>query len=501
MQCLRRRLAPAPSQAARLYARNSLVIVMALVAGALASSLPIAVANAQGNNATSSKVDAKLAAAIAAGGTQRVIVVLTEQADLSGAAQLQTKAEKTRYVYEALREVAARTQPAVAGMMAQMGLTITHSLYITNALAVQAGSGKVINGAMVDSLAARPEIGRIRIDESIRLDPIERQTASTAGAIPIGWNVSWVHAPQVWAAGHRGEGITVGSVDSGVQWDHPALINQYRGWNGSTADHNHNWWDADTSEPTSNVPLDENGHGTFTTGVAVGGDDQGQPIGVAPGAKWIACRWLNMFGIGSSSGALQCLQFMLAPWDLNEQNADPSKAADVVNSSFNCPACGLQPAYDNLRTAGIFPVVAAGNSGPGCASVAEPASFPSVVSVGALGFQSNQLAPFSSRGPFQTTSKPELVAPGVNIISAIPTNSYAGPIAGTSFAAPIVTGTVALVWSAKPRLNGDVTDTAILLESTAEPQLSLLCGSAFRPNNLYGYGTVDAAAAALSRAR
>ncbi|HLH78577.1 MAG TPA: S8 family serine peptidase [Candidatus Binataceae bacterium] len=429
---------------------------------------------------------------MASGGLQRMILVMSQQADLSGAQQLTSKADKTRYVYETLREMADSTQPGIVTALSQMGLTPTARLYIQNAIVVTADGGKAIDSPAVNSLAARADVASIETDDPITADPLEQLAATGNPPSGIAWNVAWVNAPAVWASGFTGKGIVVGDLDTGVQWNHPALINQYRGWNGSSADHNYNWWDPTTE--ASPVPIDQDGHGTATTGIMVGNDEQGNQIGVAPGASWIACRGL---GPGANrSTLLTCLQFMLAPWDLTGANPDPSKAPDIVNNSFVCPFCGFQTAFANLRAAGILPVAVPGNFGPTCGSVFDPGTYPQVLTVGALSYQQNIIAPFSSRGPNTSAPfvVPEIVAPGTTITSSVPTNAYAVG-SGTSFAAPAVSGAVALIWSARQYLVGNIGETIQLLQSSATPDLSLSCGSSFQPNNLYGYGTLNVATA------
>jgi serine protease AprX len=133
--------------------------------------------------------------------------------------------------------------------------------------------------------------------------------------------------------------------------------------------HNYNWWDAIHSDLSGNgsnpcgysvaAPCDDHGHGTHTTGTGIGDDGAGNQIGVAPGARWIACRNMEE-GWGSPSTYLECFDFFLAPWDLNQQNPDVNQRPDVVGNSYTCPpaegcaANTLLAAMDNLRAAGIF---------------------------------------------------------------------------------------------------------------------------------------------------
>jgi subtilisin family serine protease len=242
-------------------------------------------------------------------------------------------------------------------------------------------------------------------------------------------------------------------------------------------------------------------------GSAVGDDGAGNQVGVAPGARWIACRNMDE-GIGRPSTYIECLQFFLAPTDLDGQSPDPTRRPNVVGNSYSCPpdeGCdigALRAAFENLRAAGVFMAVAAGNEGEeGCASVKwPPALYDSAVSVGATDLQ-DRIAFFSSRGPVRADGsgrvKPDLVAPGVAIRSATATGY--GVLSGTSMAAPHVGGAVLLLWSALPQLAGNVDATEQLLASTAVPATTTdACGgdtASEVPNNTYGHGRIDVVAA------
>ena len=313
------------------------------------------------------------------------------------------------------------------------------------------------------------------------------------------------------------------NADTGVQWDHPALQPHYRGWNGMSPDHNYNWWDAIHSDISGNGtnpcgfsiagPCDDSilspfyGHGTHTLGTGIGDDGAGNQIGIAPGAQWIACRNMEE-GYGRPSTYIECMEFFLAPWDLNSQNPDPNKRPHAVGNSYGCPtseqcsADSLGAAMDNLRAAGVFMAVSAGNSGSGCATVSDPpAIYDSAISVGATD-QNDVIAGFSSRGPVtidgSNRRKPDMVAPGASVRSSVPTNGY-GYATGTSMASPHVAGAVVLLWSAFPALVRDADLTESVLMMTAVPLVtSQACGSdvAYQyPNNVYGAGRLDVLAA------
>jgi subtilisin family serine protease len=285
-----------------------------------------------------------------------------------------------------------------------------------------------------------------------------------------------------------------------------------------SADHDYAWYDPWDGRP---APWDDSGHGTHTAGTAVGRDGENQ-IGMAPGARWIACRNMR-HGMGNPGSYVSCMEYLLAPFPQEGDplhDGDPARGAHVVNNSWGCPTeegCEpgtLRPGLDNLRVAGQMMVVSAGNEGPVCSTVQDPpAIYDSVLSVGAV-TQQEEAAGFSSRGPVAADgsqrAKPDLVAPGVEIRSSVP-NGYAS-MGGTSMAGPHVAGAVALLWSAEPGLVGDVDGTEALLMETALPLTvdaecasdplarGLVCGCGddgpgVVPNMVYGWGQVDVWAA------
>jgi subtilisin family serine protease len=311
------------------------------------------------------------------------------------------------------------------------------------------------------------------------------------------WNITDIGADRVWSEfGVRGAGIIIGQADSGVQGDHPALRDRYRGRNGQDA---YNWLDPWNHTPH---PTDLSGHGTHTLGTILG---QGG-IGVAPDAEWIGCVNLAR-NLGNPAFYLECAQFLFAPYPPGGDPltaGDPARGADILNNSWGCPplegcdAGALQPAADALQAAGVFVVASAGNDGPSCGSLRDPlAIYEDVFTVGASD-SGDQVADFSSRGPVEDgTSRtgPDLLAPGVEVLSALPGSTY-GPESGTSMAGPHVAGTVALLWAAQPRLRGDVDRTRQILRETARPYTGAVttCAGAGRAA-VVGQGLLDAYAA------
>jgi subtilisin family serine protease len=422
-------------------------------------------------------------------------VVLREKGDLGQARGIRDRAARGRFVHERLRSVADRSQAGLRRFLRDRGATF-ESFWIANAIKVEGAA------ALADQIAARPEVERIIADGTYEI-PRPEPGSVVSSVEGIEWNLDHIGAPEVWSTfGARGEGIVVGSIDTGVQFDHPALVSQYRGNAGDGSfDHDYDWFDpSSVCASPSLVPCDNNGHGTHTTGTVVGddGDPGANRIGVAPHARWIAAKGCEQFTC-SLEALLASGQWMLAPTDLSGQNPRPDLRPHVVNNSWGSDE-GSDPFFRDIVQAwvasGIFPVFANGNAGArGCDTVGSPASFPESYGVGAHDAD-NAIAGFSSRGasPFDGITKPDIAAPGVNIRSSLPGGQYAAA-AGTSMATPHVTGTVALMWSAAPAIAGDVAATRAVLARTAIDVSDLSCGGTPETNNVWGEGRLNAFAA------
>lgn len=422
----------------------------------------------------------------------RLFVIMKDQADLSNLNQIQNINERRIAAYQRLTELANRTQDDLRNTFHSVGVDYT-PYYLVNAMEVRGGTLVRL------FLWTRPEVDRVISSPHLRPAPQNESPAMSGGqSAPndIQWNVTMIGADKVWKEfGARGKGIVVGQSDSGVDVNHPALKESYR---GNIEGDNYNWFDPWNGRPS---PYDDNGHGTHTLGTVLGQNG----IGIAPDATWFACANL-VRNLANPAYYLDCMQFMLAPFPQGGNpftDGDPTRAADVLNNSWGCPAIeGCDPnallaAANNLRAAGIFVAVSTGNDGPNCSTVDAPLSlYDSVFSVGAID-RSGNMADFSSRGPVTADGsgrmKPDIVAPGVNVLSSLPGGAY-GSNSGTSMAGPHVAGAVALLWSADPTLIGNIDRTEQLLIDTATPYTgnrSIGCFTGDVPNAAYGYGVLD----------
>jgi len=437
-------------------------------------------------------------------------VVLTDQADLSPSANLPTKTEKGRFVYQTLLEKAQTTQGPILQWLRERKIE-NQSFYIVNAILVKG------DRQLAETLAARPDVAHVTGNPVIHNDLPQpaavEQSARRPATIEPG--ITYTHAPDVWALGFKGETVVVAGADTGIRWTHNVLKPHYRGWDGVNANHNFNWHDSihdSVGNPCGNdsqQPCDDFGHGSHTVGTMVGDDGAGNQVGMAPGAQWIGCRNMDQ-GNGTPARYIECMEWFLAPYPLNctPDEGDPTKAPDITNNSWGCPASEgcvvgdeLQAAVEAQEAAGIQMVVAAGNSGSGCSTVSDPPSFYAAsYTVGALVNGTDTIAGFSSRGPVtadgSNRTKPDITAPGTSVRSAWNgSDSDYATIQGTSMATPHIAGAMALLWSAIPSLRNQIQASRDALDSTTVQIQDASCGDPTPPNNVYGWGRVDIAAA------
>jgi subtilisin family serine protease len=413
--------------------------------------------------------------ALPSGGTLPVIVEMVDQADAEAAAAIAPRGQRharVQAVVDALRDHASRHQGAVRALLAseqaQGNVRRVVPFWVFNGLAVTATE------PVIRRLAARADVFEVRPDAVIPAPPgVEPSATPAPAASGSVWNLDKIRAPEVWALDPAYTGVdqVIGSFDTGVDLSHPDLRDRYRG------NHFISWFDPYFQHAT---PFDFNGHGTHTTGTAVGGDASGVNIGVAPGARWIAAKAWDDSGLGLASAFHEIFQWFLAP------GGNPANAPDVVNSSwaFALGGCIGEFTADILafRAAGIFPSFAAGNNGPGDGSVRSPGASSDAFAAGATDSE-DQVAAFSARGPSPCGGpvKPDLSAPGVAVISAYPGGYLSAN--GTSMAAPHVSGAVAVLRSIDPALTVDELETLLVLGAVD-------LGAA-GPDNSFGHGRLD----------
>lgn len=456
--------------------------------------------------AANAPIDASVSQRVANGATAPVLVVLQAQPDVSGMRTIAHGDARVAAVVDTLRAHAAQDQRALRGELDLRGLRY-RSLWAINAIALEVDAGTL------NWLAQRPEVAQIAWDGPSRRLPNVEQERSPRAPTAVEPGVTLIGSEVVWAAGFRGQGVLVAGQDTGYEWTHPALQTSYAGWDGANAVHDYHWWDAihaggGVCGANAQAPCDDHNHGTHTMGTMVGDDGGANQIGVAPEARWIACRNMNQ-GDGTPSSYSECFQFFLAPTDLNGENPDPARAPHVINNSWGCPTSEgctdpdvMRTLVENVRAAGILVVVSAGNSGSGCSTVNTPAAiYEASFTVGNTTFAGN-MAGSSSRGPVTVDGsnriKPDVSAPGSSIRSSVRNGSYS-TFSGTSMAGPHVAGAAALLMSADPTLRRDPDRVIDLLQSTAVTvNSSQECGGipiTTIPNNVFGHGRIDVAAA------
>ena len=308
--------------------------------------------------------------------------------------------------------------------------------------------------AAIQGLSKNPKI--ISIEPDMKVYTVDAELDNT-------WGVKQIGAGIAHEGGNKGAGVKIAVIDSGVDYTHPDLNDNF-----DPALLGYDFVNDD------NDPMDDHGHGTHVAGTIAAEDDNTGVVGVAPEASIYALKVLGADGSGYYSDMIAALQWCV------------DNGIQVTNNSYGSsgdPGITVKDAYDNAYSAGVLHIAAAGNSGnpPGRGdNVIYPARWASVIAVAATDTNNNR-ANWSSTGP-----DVELAAPGVNIKSALLGGDY-GNMSGTSMASPHVAGTAALVIASGITGNTQVRqmliDTAVDLDPAGR-------------DSYYGYGLVDAAEAA-----
>ncbi|NLI91625.1 MAG: S8 family peptidase [Peptococcaceae bacterium] len=269
----------------------------------------------------------------------------------------------------------------------------------------------------------------------------------------------------------KGEGITIAVVDTGI-YPHQDLLGRIKAFK-------------DFVKNKTN-PYDDNGHGTHCAGDAAGDGaaSNGLYTGIAPKASLVGVKVLDRMGSGSLSSVMSGIQWCID----NQKLLNINVLSLSLGSSATVPAADdpMVKAVEAAWDAGIIVCVAAGNEGPDEKTISSPGISPKVITVGAMDDENtkervdDQAADFSSRGPtVDGLVKPDVISPGVNIVSLRSPNSYLDKLnkanrvannyfslSGTSMATPICAGVAALILQVHPDLLPD--DVKKKLMETAE---------------------------------
>jgi serine protease AprX len=335
--------------------------------------------------------------------------------------------------------------------------------HVTRELGLIGGFSAVVPGAAVPELASSASVWRVWGDATIRMTNLNLGKYDAYGA-----NTVWRDAIQYGkiAGKYDGTGVGVALVDTGVV-PVPDLVNQITHVVDFTPDGD---------------GLDRYGHGTHMAGIIVGDGaaSNGQYMGVAPGANLISLKVASGDGSTDVSVIIAALQ-----WAVSHRVQYNIRVLNLSFGTDSTQPYSIDPldyAVEQTWFSGIFVAVAAGNAGPGAGTITKPGDDPFVVTVGAddtagtAWVSDDSVAPFSSQGPTQDlVAKPDLLAPGISIVSDRDPGSYIDvnhPAAqvgdwyfkgtGTSQATAIVSGVAALMFQANPNLTPDLAKAALL---------------------------------------
>jgi subtilisin family serine protease len=292
----------------------------------------------------------------------------------------------------------------------------------------------------------------------------------------------------------NGSGVIVAVCDSGIDTTNPDLTGKVIA-NTSFVNTMYGYLDNESD-------TDDLGHGTYVAGI-IAGSGVVDPLyqGVAPAAKLIDAKCIDAFGRGFTAGIIAAMQWANAT------------GADVINLSLGGGAADpndpMSLAVDSVVRSGVVVAVAAGNGGPYYSTGGVPGAARLGISVGAAN-ETTSIASFSSRGPtLDGRPYPDVLAPGVDIISDLASGSaianYANrlglalgnyvPLSGTSAATPIVSGAAALLLSATGlrQLNRSTVphDSLIEIASTIKVALMSTTKSLGADVNSQGSGMID----------
>ncbi len=423
-------------------------------------------------------VDAELQSQLAdvlPGQTLKVIVRFNDTPNFNVSTMVNDGPDARETVMRALRANARNAQKDFGTFAAaDSGVKNIKNFWIANAISCEA------TPEAIEQIAARADVKEVIPNEIIQLEPTKdapqpKDEVLSKEELTYTYGLKRIKIPELRSVyGLDGQGVVVGEIDTGIDFEHPDLQGKMVAWK-----------DFVNNKPE---PYDDQGHGTHVAGTIVGGQTSGLAIGVAPGAKIIGAKAFSSSGSAQSDWLLGAMQWMTDP------DGDPSTndAPPIVSNSWGGGPgrTVFLEATQNWVNLGIFPLFAAGNSGPGAGSVGTPGGFLESFAIGATTSE-DTIASFSSRGPVTWDGtqhiKPDVSAPGKDVTSAKNGGGYR-TISGTSMATPHVAGVIALMLQASPGMGID--QMRELLEGTSDDM-----GDAGK-DNTFGAGRVNALAAA-----
>ena len=459
----------------------------------------------------------------------KILVVMSEQYDhdvMEQNTRYMDNPTARDYVINEMKRFTGELQSDVVDVMRnQRANTVKdfQTYWIFNGFACEATAD------VVGMLSQRDDIKMIYSDKPHKMIPEDWNPQPVQSpARGNTWNIEKVNANDVWTyygtSGYTGNGVIIAVIDTGVNYNHTDIANNM--WNGGSS-YPYHGYDFVNSD---NDPIDDCGHGTHVAGTIAGYGTNGTQTGMAPNAKIMAIKAYDNQGNGNVGRDIQALEFA------------SDHGADIINMSLGISKYegeligGIAEYRDlmvELKNARIVVVAAAGNDGdditiPVPYNISAPGNCPppylhpdqagvlsggtsATICIGATNYHDN-LAYFSSVGPATWTEgdyiggyydypytenseteigliKPDVAAPGVNIISLdYSSNTGYRVDEGTSMATPCVAGVIALMLEADPHLTP--ADIDMILETTA-----VRCEGATSKNNRTGSGRVDAYAA------
>lgn len=452
--------------------------------------------------------------------TFSVIITMTDeydQAQMAHEIQFMKSEERRSYVVDELKRFSKASQSDLLqllneGVKSEIVKDVK-SFWLFN------GISCTTTREMIEALSQRKDIAVIDLDRVVMLPDNEKATEVTEAIRGLAWHVSQVHANDVWAyngaSGYDGTGVVVAIIDTGVNYNHVDLSDHM--WNGGDEYPNHGY----DFFSKDNDPMDEYGHGTHCAGITAGDGTSGTQTGIAPNATIMALKVFG--GAGSEASTNDILEAM---------SFAVEHGADIVNLSLGSAGASgnvfYRQAFVNMMNANVVASVAAGNHGQNYdtyslpANIGSPGNCPSpwhnpdqalsggqsaAITIGASN-RSDRKTTFSSFGPVtwgnvsdyndypyaegSTTEtgliKPDIITPGADIVSCnFQDNSGHVSNKGTSMAAPLASGIMALMLQANPNLTPSQIDQ--ILETTAWP-----VDFKVKKNNDTGAGRADALA-------